>query len=317
MRLLDLVDSHSIDVVDFSFYAPLSPYVTFLRILRPSVRLVYTEHRSTLPEAPRSGWMRSLLKHLAYRQYHTLFGISDFSCEALQRSTGREIARCRLFINTSRFRADSSARTEVRSRLGAGNEFVALVVAHLIVWKGIDVALKAIAAASDSAQLWIVGAGPDLDRLRTLADELGLGPRTLFLGQQLDVSPYLQGADCLVCPSIWGEAMGFVNLEAMACGLPVIASRIGGIVELVADGTTGFLVEPGSVEQTAAALRGLRESPNLCRELGSNGVTFVRENYSQEACLDRYLRNYELVCGIADHRVDCENVGYGRNRHVA
>jgi len=316
-RLLHLIDSHSMDLVDFSFYAPLNPYVTFLRIMRPRVRLVYTEHRSALPEAPRSGSMRRLLKRLAFRQYQALFGISDSSCEALQRSSGREVTRCRLFINTARFRADSSARAEIRSRLGAGNQFVALVVAHLIVWKGVDVALKAIAAASDSAQLWIVGAGPDVDRLRTLADELGLHTRTLFVGQQIDVSPYLQGADCLVCPSIWKEAMGFVNLEAMACGLPVIASRTGGIAELVADGRTGFLVAPGSDEQVAAALRGLMESPDLCRKLGNRGVTFVREQYSQEACLDRYLKNYDLVCGIASHRVDRENVGYGRNRNIA
>src|SRR6516165_1887335 len=96
-RLLHLIDSHSMDLVDFSFYAPLNPYVTFLRIMRPRVRLVYTEHRSALPEAPRSGSMRRLLKRLAFRQYQALFGISDSSCEALQRSSGREVTRCRLF----------------------------------------------------------------------------------------------------------------------------------------------------------------------------------------------------------------------------
>ena len=316
-RLLRLVDYYSINVVDFSFYPPLSPYVTLLRVLRPKVRLVYTDHRSRLPELPRSKGMRHCLRRVAYHQYNRIFAISDFTRHALRYSAGLRVFRCQLFVNTTRFHADSTAREKVRARLGAESVFVALVVAHLISWKGVDIALRAIAAASDSAQLWIAGNGPELERLRALAGTLGLGARAWFFGEQMDVSPYLRGADCLICPSLWGEAMGFVNLEAMACGLPVIASRIGGIPEFVEHETTGLLVDAGSVEQTAAALCRLMDSPQLCSSLGRNGMERVRARYSREVCLERYLKNYDVVCGISDSRIDCKDDRYGRDRHIA
>jgi glycosyltransferase involved in cell wall biosynthesis len=315
-RVLDLVDRHAIDVVDFSFYSPLSPYVTLLRVMRPRLRLVYTDHRSRLPGVARSTRMRHILRRIALNQYHTILAISDFVYRALSKDGYPRLARCHLFINPGRFCADSTAREQVRAELGAGSNFVALVVAHLIPWKGVDVALRAMAAASCSAKIWIVGNGPELEKLRVLANELGLGSRACFVGEQRDASLYLKGADCLICPSLWQEAMGFVNLEAMAGGLPVVASRIGGIPEFVANETTGLLVDPGSVEQTAIALRRLMDSPDLCQRLGRNGVTRARTRYSVEACLGLYLENYDLITGISDGRVDCNDVRGGRNRHV-
>jgi glycosyltransferase involved in cell wall biosynthesis len=315
-RLLDLVDRYAIGVVDFSFYAPLSPYVTLLRAMRPRLRLVYTDHRSRLPGVARSTRMRHILRRIALNQYHTILAISDFTYRALSKDGFPRLARCHLFINPARFRADSTAREQVRAELGADSNFVALVVAHLIPWKGVDVALRAMAAASQSAKLWIIGNGPQLEKLRILANELRLGSRVCFVGERRDTSLYLKGADCLICPSLWQEAMGFVNLEAMASSLPVIASRIGGIPEFVANETTGLLVDPGSVEQTAIALRRLIDSPDLCRKLGRNGVTRVRVRYSEEACLGLYLKNYDIIAGISDGRLDRHDLKGGRDRHV-
>jgi glycosyltransferase involved in cell wall biosynthesis len=315
-RLLDLVDRYAIGVVDFSFYSPLSPYVTLLRAMRPRLRLVYTDHRSRLPGVARPTWMRHTLRRIALNQYHTVLAISDFTYRALRKDGYPRLARCHLFINPGRFRADSTAREQVRAELGAGSNFVALVVAHLIPWKGVNVALRAMTAASQSAKLWIVGNGPELGKLRILANELRLGSRVCFVGEQRDVSLYLKGADCLICPSLWQEAMGFVNLEAMASSLPVIASRIGGIPEFVANETTGLLVDPGSVEQIAIALRRLMDSPDLCRKLGRNGVTRVRVRYSEEACLGLYLKNYDIIAGISDGRLDCHGLKGGRDSYA-
>ena len=85
-------------------------------------------------------------------------------------------------------------------------------------------------------------------------------PGIRFWGQQRNVESYMQGADCLVCPSVWAEAAGLVIFEALACGLPVIASDIGGIPEAVRDGENGHLFTPGDPKQLAVGVRQLLEA---------------------------------------------------------
>jgi hypothetical protein len=120
-------------------------------------------------------------------------------------------------------------------RLLHEGKFVLLSVAHLIRAKGVDVALRALAELPPAVVLWVAGEGEEAGRLRELCRDLGVEGRVRFLGSQPHVEPYLQAAGCFVCPSLGAEAAGLVNLEAQACGLPVLASSVGGIPEYVAD----------------------------------------------------------------------------------
>ena len=79
----------------------------------------------------------------------------------------------------------------------------------------------------------------------------------------------MQAADCLVCPSLWAEAAGLVNLEALSTGLPVVASRIGGIPEYVEDGKTGMLFPPGDHQALAALIRRLMDTPEEYQQLAA------------------------------------------------
>ena len=119
--------------------------------------------------------------------------------------------------------------------------------------------------------------------------------RVRFLGPQDRVEPYLQAADVLVCPSLWQEAAGLVNVEAQACGLPVVASRIGGIPEYVEEGRTGLLFPPGDFRQLAACLTQLKESPDLCNRLGAEARRRAVERSSVAARLDDYLKLYGIL----------------------
>ena len=197
------------------------------------------------------------------------------------------------FVNTDRFRPDSAVRRDVRQALGVNDEFVVIAVAYLIKDKGIDVAVRAIAALPERVMLWVVGDGPELGNLQTLARSLGLGATPpASWASSARWSHLLQGADCFVCPSLWAEAAGLVNLEAMACGLPVVASRIGGIPELVRDEETGLLFTPGDHDELAQRLLDLLQDEQFRGVLGQRARSSTLDSLSIQSQIDGYLRLY-------------------------
>jgi glycosyltransferase involved in cell wall biosynthesis len=165
----------------------------------------------------------------------------------------------------------------------------------MIPQKGLDVALRALAELPEGVEVWAAGDGPELPALRALARELGLDGRVRFLGAQRHVEPLMQAADCLVCPSVWGEAAGLVNLEASSCGLPVVASRVGGIHEFIEDGRTGFLFPPGDSRALADRLRRLFEDEPARARMGREARAVAAERFSKDRRIDDHLRLYRVA----------------------
>ena len=296
-RLLHLVRSHEIEVVHWNFYHPLfNGYLWWVSVLSPRVQHFYTDHISRPRDEPatrRGGRLKSLLKGALCSRYRKVLCISDY---VLGRS--RELPWIRpqciyYFINTDRFRPDSAVRRDVRQALGVNDEFVVVAIAYLIKDKGIDVAVRAIAALPERVMLWVVGGGPELGNLQTLARSLGLERRLRFLGPRAQVEPFLQGADCFVCPSLWAEAAGLVNLEAMACGLPVVASRTGGIPELVRDEETGLLFTPGDDRELADRLSLLLNDDLLRQRMSHTARSIAVQRFSTQTRIQDYLEIYE------------------------
>jgi glycosyltransferase involved in cell wall biosynthesis len=230
------------------------------------------------------------------RRYARVLGVSAFVRDCLRRQAvwGNPDC-CHHFVNTDRFRPDPAARAAVRDRLGADGSFVIVTVAHLIPDKGVDVLLRALPEFPPDAVVWVAGEGPEGEQLQALARQLGVQDRVRFLGNQARVEPYLQAADCFACPSVWAEAAGLTNLEAQACGVPVVASRTGGIPEYVADGVTGLLFPPGDPAALAACVRRLHGDAALRRARGEAARARAVERFSPEACLEAYLDLYRGV----------------------
>ncbi len=295
-RLLHLVRSHEIEVVHWNFYHPLfNGYLWWVSVLSPRVQHFYTDHISRPRDEPatrRGGRLKSLLKGALSSRYRKVLCVSDYVLGRSRELPWIRPQRIHHFINTGRFRPDSTVRREVRQALGVNDEFVVVAIAYLIEDKGIDVAVRAIAALPERVMLWVVGDGPELGNLQTLARSLGLERRLRFLGPRAQVEPFLQGADCFVCPSLWAEAAGLVNLEAMACGLPVVASRIGGIPELVRHEETGLLFTPGDHDELAQRLLGLLRDEQLRSVLGQRARSSTLERFSIQSQIDEYLGLY-------------------------
>lgn len=173
----------------------------------------------------------------------------------------------------------------LRKRWGLSSEDMVLgYVGRLTPQKGADVlmmAFPAIAQSVPAARLLIVGDGPDRTRLERLACELGITERVVFTGAQRDVVPYYLLSDAIVVPSRY-EAFGNVAIEAMACGRPVVASRVGGLADSIVDEVCGKLVAPDNSGDLAAAVVWLLQSPERARDLGKQGRQRALTFYSEE-----------------------------------
>jgi len=169
-------------------------------------------------------------------------------------------------------------------------------VARLAPAKGQMELLRAMERISAS----VVFVGEDLERggayareLRQEAERLKVADRAVFAGRRDDVAALLAGADVFCLPS-HVEGLPLVVLEAMAQGVPVVATAVGGTPELVIDGTTGVLVGPGDVDTLARALADLLADPERARRMGAAGRERVRTTFSARAMTDRILRIYEV-----------------------
>lgn len=154
-------------------------------------------------------------------------------------------------------------------------------------FKGVNILIQAIFKINDSDdfRVLIVGGGDMLDSYKSLADNLGLSKKIIFVGRVDDqeLLRYYSLADMLVLPSIdRSEAFGIVALEAMACGLPVIASDLAGVRSVVSKKETGLLVKPGSVQNLADMIHTLLKNSKLARTLGQSGRQKVLDNYTWE-----------------------------------
>jgi glycosyltransferase involved in cell wall biosynthesis len=200
-------------------------------------------------------------------------------------------------VDTERFHpAAPGERERIRVRLGfAATAPLVGCVANLRPVKGHEVLLDAFAAACahlPEARLALIGEGPAEASLRERARALGILDRLHFLGLRDDVPDLLRAFDAAVSAS-HSEGLSNALLEAMASGLPTVATSVGGNTELLEDGLLGTLVPPGDPAAMAIALRDLLTSPDRCRRLGAAARDRVRSRNSPDSVLDAWYRVIE------------------------
>jgi glycosyltransferase involved in cell wall biosynthesis len=165
-----------------------------------------------------------------------------------------------------------------------------------LVWqKGFDLLVRALALLP-SVTLVLVGDGPRRDDLEALAREWGVDDRVQIVGWSDDARRYLPAFDVFVLPSRF-EGFPLVVLEAMLARLPVVATRVGSVAEAVADGETGFLVEPGDVHRLVGCVRELLRDASLRERMGERGRAVALRRFSAHTMADAFERLYEAAAG--------------------
>src|SRR5205823_10351316 len=144
------------------------------------------------------------------------------------------------------------------------------------------------------AALVLIGDGPDREALEQRVREEHLIEEVRFVGEQQDLVPWLSAADVLLLPSEQ-ESFGLAALEAMACEVPVVASRVGGVPEVVTDGETGFLSEVGDVEKMSEMAARLVMNEEMRREMGRRARESAISRYSTDLVIPQYIKFYERV----------------------
>ncbi|WIX99340.1 glycosyltransferase [Amycolatopsis mongoliensis] len=199
-------------------------------------------------------------------------------------------------VDLGRFTTDGpAARRRERHRL--------VTVGRLVPRKGFDVAITALTQLPDTELVIAGGPGrdrlpqdPEARRLRELAGRLGVGDRVRWPGRvsREDLPALLRSADVVVCTP-WYEPFGIVPLEAMACGVPVVATAVGGLTDTVVDGVTGLLVRPRQPKELVSRVRRLLDDPALCQAYGSAGHDRAEVRYSWDRVAADTLRAYHKL----------------------
>ena len=198
-------------------------------------------------------------------------------------------------------------RGVARRLLGLGGDaFVALQLGRLVPRKGVDNAIRGVAVLRDrhdlDAQLWVVGgethrpderATPEIGHLRQLARREGVADRVLFLGRRgRSVLRYYYSAADVFVTTPWYEPFGITPLEAMACGTPVVGSRVGGIQFSVPDGKAGFLVPADDPAALADRLACLQRDPGLRARMSRAALDRVRRHFTWEGVAEHVAALY-------------------------
>jgi len=193
-------------------------------------------------------------------------------------------------VDVVHFRRPPIQTSEIRKALAIGHgEPVILAVASLVPQKRIDLLLETMARlAADGRRCTciVAGDGPLRTRLSQQAADLGVSSAVFFVGFVTDIRPYLDACDLFVLSSD-KEGLPLALLEAMAYGVPCIATDVGGNGEVIANGENGLLVTPGSSEALAAAIRYALDNGDAMRGMARNGAERVRREFRVEDTMTR------------------------------
>lgn len=298
MRLRKLLSASNVDLVH-AHMPPAELYARVALIGNKSMPLVITKHNDE-HFCPFPG--HATLGRWVVRRAGRVIAISDAVNRYVRQYLRLEPSRIVTVvygIDPAPFIGiDAAACSRLKREWGCTEDtWVIGTIARLVPQKGIDVLLKAYAryrsTATRPSRLVIVGTGVLEPSLKDLAERFQIASDVVWAGFREDIPLVMNTFDLFVLTSHY-EGFGLVLLEAMASGKPVVATRVSAIPEVVQDGTTGMLCDPGCSEQVAATFRHL-EAVSVREHFGSAGRVRVRDRFRIDGMVEQTLETYKYV----------------------
>lgn len=268
-------------------------------LLRSRPPILFTEHGRWFPDLPNR--KRIIFNRLMLRRRDRVVGVGNSVRRALIDNEGIRPGRVGVVYNGISIRNFaptihySITRAEVRAEIGvAEDDFVLLQVARLDALKDHITAIRTlerVVRSRSNIRLVVVGEGPELPRIREEIQKRDLQSFVRLLGLRRDVARLLHAADLFLLTSV-SEGIPLTAIEAMAAQLPVVATCVGGLPEVVEEGRTGLLADARSDEQLAACILRLAENRALRLQMGEAGASRATARFSDERMGSEYSRLY-------------------------
>jgi N-acetyl-alpha-D-glucosaminyl L-malate synthase BshA len=290
-KMAEVISRYNLDILHVHYAIPhsISAYLAKMMLSERRVPFVTTLHGTDITLV---GNDRSYLPitRFGIEQSDAVTAVSEYlksrTIEEFQ--IQRPISVIPNFVNCDVY--SPSSDPSLRQRFASADESLFIHISNFRPVKRIEDVISVFARARKAcpAKLLLVGDGPDRPKAEWLAETQGVSSDVVFLGKQSDMAPLLSIADIMLLPSE-NESFGLVALEAMACEVPVIATRIGGIPEVVEDEEDGYLFPLGDVAGMADASVKLLKNAGLRREMGKA----ARRHAIRDFCASKIVRHYE------------------------
>jgi L-malate glycosyltransferase len=300
-RLARLVRARRLQVLHAHQYTPFFYGALAARLASLSTRVIFTEHGRHYPDVvsrKRRLANRLILSRLADR----VTGVCEFSAAGLADRDGFDRSEIEIIgngIDAARYERRCD-RAGAKAALGLSTVRRHVVsIARLHPVKDHATLLRAfagVAAQLDDVDLLLVGDGPLRGALEHEVGRMDLGSRVAFLGVRDDVPDILAASDVFVLPSLC-EAASITLLEAMASGVPIVATDVGGTPEILRRDVDGVLTPRSDASAMAAAVARFLESPDEAAEMARRAAARVRTTYRLDETIDRYLSMYRTLAG--------------------
>lgn len=296
LRLSRLFKKEKINIIHSNNWSTFAESVVAKRFA-VNIPLIHTQHGMEMndSESKKKRFIRNRLRQLLSFFTNQIVVVSCATKKFVCKEWGIPEKNAKLIYNGidfNKFKMDSNKRKICRLALGVNEEEIVIgSVGRLMKVKNYGLLLKAVSKLHmnyKKVKLLLVGDGPERNNLSLMAKELNILDKMIFLGNRADISDLLCAMDIFVLPSI-SEGISIALLEALASGLPAIATSVGGNKEIIQDNINGILVENNNAYDLGKAIERMLFDGDYRKTIGNNGIFRVRETFS----LDRMLREYE------------------------